>query len=63
MEKYFNFKSGFIRSKKGLELNWSIYDWALPLSIDFTSKHIIFIRIFCVSLIFLNCSSKDLKQT
>jgi hypothetical protein len=51
MKKYLNLKSGFIRNKKGLELNWSIYDWALPLSIDLSSEYLIFIRLFCVSLI------------
>ena len=51
MKKYLNIKSGFVRNKKGLELNWSLYDWALPLSIDFSSEHLIFIRLFFVSLI------------
>lgn len=51
MKKYLNIKNGFTRNKKGLELNWSIYDWALPISIDFSSKHLIFIRFLCVSLI------------
>ena len=51
MKKYLNPKSGFIRNKKGLELNWSIYDWALPLSIDFSTEYLVFIRLFCVSLI------------
>ncbi len=51
MKKYLNIKSGFLRNKKGLELNWSIYDWALPLSVDFSSEHLIFIRLFCVAFI------------
>ena len=51
MKKYLNIKSGSIRNKKGLEINWSIYNWALPLYIDFRNEYLIFIRFFCVSLI------------
>lgn len=42
--------SGFIRFKNGVEINWSISDWALPLSITF-SEHLLFIRILFISLI------------
>lgn len=51
MKKYINFKSGFIRNKKRFELNWSLYDWSLPLSIDFSCDNYIFIRFLCISLI------------
>lgn len=51
MKKHLNTKNGFTRNKKGLELNWSIYDWALPLSIDCSSKYLIFIRLLCISII------------
>lgn len=48
MKKYLNFKSGFLRWKR-LELNWSIYDWALPFNIDFSSEYFIFIRFFVLA--------------
>lgn len=51
MKKYLDIKCGYIRGKSGVELNWSIYDWALPLSIDFSSEYLLFIRFLCVSLI------------
>ena len=51
MKKHLNIKNGFIRYRNGLELNWSIYEWALPISIDFSSEYIIFIRLLCISLI------------
>lgn len=44
-----DWKSGFIRFKY-VEINWSIDDWALPLNLTF-DKYLIFIRLFCVSLI------------
>jgi hypothetical protein len=44
--------SGFIRNKKGWELNWSIYEWALPFSVDFTSEYLVFVRFLFISVIF-----------
>lgn len=52
MKKYLNIKCGYIKFKNKIELNWSIYDWALPLSIDFSSKYLFFIRFLCISLIY-----------
>lgn len=52
MKKYLNIKSGFIRFKNDFEINWSFYDWALPLSIDISSEYLIYIRVLCISFIF-----------
>lgn len=35
-KQYKNLKLGFVRFKNGFEINWSIYDWALPLGFGFT---------------------------
>lgn len=43
-------KSGFMRFKF-CEINWSIYSWALPFSLEF-SEYAVFVRFLCVSLIF-----------
>lgn len=51
MKKYLNMSNGFIRFDNEFELNWSMYDWALPLTIDFSSKYLLFIRILCLSFI------------
>lgn len=50
MKKHLSLFNGFVRFKS-IELNWSIYDWALPLSIDIQSKYMIIIRLLCVSII------------
>lgn len=41
---------GFIKNKKGLEFHWSLYEWALPLSVEVT-EHLVFVRLLCASLI------------
>jgi hypothetical protein len=51
MKKHLDIKSGFVRIKNRLELNWSIYEWALPLHIDFSSQYVMFIRVLCISLV------------
>lgn len=50
-KKYITLVEGFIRYKNGFELNWSLFDWALPLNIDLSTKKIIFIRFLCLSFI------------
>ena len=50
--KTMSWDSGFIRNKKGWELNWSIYEWALPFSVDFTSEYLVFVRFLFISVIF-----------
>lgn len=42
---------GFIRFNNGMEINWSIYDWALPLGISF-STYTICLQFFCVYFFF-----------
>jgi len=42
--------NGYLRFKNGIELNWSIYEWALPLSFEVT-EYLIFTRFFCFSII------------
>ena len=49
-KKYLNWKSGFIRFKH-FEINWSIYDIALPLSIDWSTSIFSF-RVLFVSFYF-----------
>lgn len=48
-KKYISFLSGFIRFKS-FEINYSLLYWALPFSMEF-SKHLIFLRILCISII------------
>jgi hypothetical protein len=50
MKKYLNIKSGFIRFNNDIELNWSLYEWALLFSIDFSNNYL-FLRFLCVSII------------
>jgi len=49
MKKHLEPKYGYIKFKR-FEINYSIYEWALPFSIDFT-EYLIFMRFFCVSVI------------
>ncbi len=49
-KKHLNWKSGFIRFNK-FELNWSIYEIALPLSIDWSTS-LLNIRILFLSFYF-----------
>lgn len=51
-KKYLAFDSGYIRFKSGMEINWSIYDWSLPLNIEFSTTGLFFLRILCISFIF-----------
>jgi len=44
-------ESGFVRFRNDFEINWSFYDWALPLNITF-SEYLVFVRFFAVSFIF-----------
>ena len=48
---YFNWNWGYIRFKNNIELNWSLTDWALPLSFDLSCDYLIFIRFLFISLI------------
>lgn len=50
MKKYISFKMGFVRFKNNLEINWSVYEWALPLSFEI-SEYVLFVRVLCVSVI------------
>ena len=47
-DKHISFKSGYIRFKFGLEINWMLNNWALPLCID-VSSYLAYIQIFCVT--------------
>lgn len=49
-KKYLNISNGFYRFKNRVEINWSIYEWALPVSVEF-GNGLVFIRFLCVSLI------------
>ena len=51
-KKYLNLESGFIRFNR-FEINWSIYDIALPLSIDWSTSVFSF-RVLFVSFYFGN---------
>lgn len=50
-KKYIAFDSGYIRFKR-LEINWSLYDWALPFEIQFGENKLIYFRILIVDFIF-----------
>ena len=50
MKKYLYANNGFYRFKNRVEINWSVYEWAIPLSVEF-SEYLIFVRVLCVSLI------------
>jgi hypothetical protein len=48
-KKYLNVKDGFYRFKNRIEINWSIYEWALPLGL-YLGHGLIEIRFLCVSV-------------
>lgn len=50
MKKHISFKMGFIRFKNRIEINWSIYEWALPFSFEL-SGYLLFFRFLCFSII------------
>lgn len=50
MKKHLNTKSGFYRFNNRVEINWSVYEWALPFSIEF-SEYLMLVRVLCISLI------------
>ena len=43
--------SGFIAFRSGLEIHWSLSNWALPFGLEFVSG-LIFIRFLCLEIIF-----------
>lgn len=49
-KKYCSRSHGYVRFDR-CEISWSIYDWAIPFSIDFSSDLMVFIRVFCVGLV------------
>lgn len=55
--KYINWKSGFI-NYGFIEINWSIYDWALPIEIQFES-YLFYLRILCISIILPKVFNKN----
>jgi hypothetical protein len=50
-KKYICFSNGFVRFNNGIEINWSVDDWALPLAIQHT-YYVVFIQILCISFTF-----------
>jgi hypothetical protein len=49
-KKNISLTSGFIRWTR-VELNWSLYEWAMPISFDFTAPKNVFIRVLFAELI------------
>lgn len=56
MKKYKSLKLGFIRLKNGFEINWSIYDWALPFGFGFTD-YLFSVSFLCFTFFFLRTKS------
>ena len=50
MKKHLEWKSGYIRSRKDVELNWNVCDWALPFNLGFSDSYT-FIGFLCFVLI------------
>lgn len=43
-----NYLSGFYRFKNGFEINWSIYDWALPFGFSY-SNYLTSVSFLCLT--------------
>ena len=50
-KKYLSIQSGFYRFRSGFEINWCFTNWALPISIDFGSRYLVFIQILFLTFI------------
>ena len=56
-KKYYSWKDAFIRFESSklsfnFEINYSIYDWALPLNVS-AYEYLLEVRVLCISLIII----------
>jgi len=50
-KKHLNILNGFYRVRNGFEINWSIYDWALPFGFGFTD-YLFSVSFLCFTFFF-----------
>lgn len=63
-KKYLKLDSGYYRFNNRIEINWSIYDWALPVCIDFSNvMYFLYIRILFISVFIPYDNKKLLDRT
>ncbi len=51
-QSYNSWDGGYWRFKH-IEINWSLFEWALPLHVDFRTKNLGIITILCVTFFFI----------